>query len=48
MFIPFNLVILLLGIYPKEIILNRDEDFYTKIFNIISFIIGKNGNSLIV
>ena len=39
----FDPVIPFLGIYPKEIILNRDEGFCTKIFNIISFIIGKNG-----
>ena len=44
----FDPVIPFLGIYPKEIILNRDEGFCTKIFNKISFIIGKNGNRLIV
>ena len=36
-----DLVIPFLGIYPKEIILNRDEGLCTKIFNIISFITEK-------
>lgn len=44
----FDPVIPFLGIYPKEIILNRGKGLCTKVFNVISFITGKNGNSLIV
>ena len=42
----FDPVIPFLGIYPKEIILNKDEGLCTKVFNIISFIIGKNWKEL--
>lgn len=44
----FDPVLPFLGIYPKEITLNRDKVLCTKFFSVISFIIRQNGNSLIV
>lgn len=41
-FIPFDLVILLQGIYPKEIIRDADRDLCTKMFTTALFIMIKS------